>query len=214
MRHIDLIVIHCSATPNGVWISPEQIDRWHQEKGFRRESKYAKTLRPNLPHIGYHRVVQADGTVAFGRDVDELGAHVAGHNARSVGICMVGTSAFFLAQWEGLRLCLGALVVGLANRLNDPLPEAWLPIPTPAQLRAYFRDRRIRVCGHRDLSPDKDGDGKVEPHEWLKVCPGFDVAGWLDRGMEPEPINVLDDHPAIAQAGGVSRAMSSMRYGV
>jgi N-acetyl-anhydromuramyl-L-alanine amidase AmpD len=31
------------------------------------------------------------------------------------------------------------------------------------------------VCGHRDLSPDADGDGVVEKHEWLKDCPSFSV---------------------------------------
>ncbi len=31
------------------------------------------------------------------------------------------------------------------------------------------------ICGHRDLSPDKDGDGVVEPHEWIKMCPCFDA---------------------------------------
>ena len=33
-----------------------------------------------------------------------------------------------------------------------------------------------RVCGHRDLSPDLDGDGKVEPWEWVKQCPCFEVS--------------------------------------
>jgi N-acetylmuramoyl-L-alanine amidase len=29
--------------------------------------------------------------------------------------------------------------------------------------------------GHRDLSLDLDGDGTVEPEEWTKACPCFDV---------------------------------------
>lgn len=32
-----------------------------------------------------------------------------------------------------------------------------------------------QVVGHRDLSPDLDGDGTVEPEEWTKACPCFDV---------------------------------------
>lgn len=36
-----------------------------------------------------------------------------------------------------------------------------------------FQTRRI--VGHRDLSPDLDGDGVIEPKEWTKVCPCFDV---------------------------------------
>jgi N-acetylmuramoyl-L-alanine amidase len=31
------------------------------------------------------------------------------------------------------------------------------------------------VVGHRDLSPDLDKDGLVEPHEWMKQCPCFDA---------------------------------------
>ena len=36
--------------------------------------------------------------------------------------------------------------------------------------------RNARVCGHRDLSPDLDGDGTVEPWEWVKQCPCFEVS--------------------------------------
>jgi N-acetyl-anhydromuramyl-L-alanine amidase AmpD len=35
------------------------------------------------------------------------------------------------------------------------------------------------VVGHRDLSPDLDGDGIIEEHEWLKDCPCFVVKDWL-----------------------------------
>ena len=31
------------------------------------------------------------------------------------------------------------------------------------------------VLGHRDTSPDKNGNGVVERCEWLKECPCFDV---------------------------------------
>ena len=39
--------------------------------------------------------------------------------------------------------------------------------------------------GHRDLSPDTDGDGHVEPEEWLKFCPCFDAL-WDYGDLEPE----------------------------
>lgn len=214
MRHINLIVIHCSASPNGVWVSPEQINQWHRNRGFRRDTDFARRYRPALPNIGYHRLILANGNIAFGRELEEVGAHVQGHNAHSVGICMVGLTAFFLTQWEALRTCLGSLCLGIAAQIGERVPATWLPIPSPAEAVSFFHSHGIRVCGHRDLSPDKDGDGVVEPHEWLKTCPSFDVAAWLERGMEPLTHEVLDDHPAIAQASGESRAMSSLRFGV
>ena len=31
------------------------------------------------------------------------------------------------------------------------------------------------ILGHRDLSPDINGDGRITPNEWLKQCPCFDA---------------------------------------
>ena len=31
------------------------------------------------------------------------------------------------------------------------------------------------ILGHRDASPDKNGDGKITKNEWVKSCPCFDV---------------------------------------
>jgi N-acetyl-anhydromuramyl-L-alanine amidase AmpD len=37
---------------------------------------------------------------------------------------------------------------------------------------------KATVLGHRDLSPDTNGNGKVDRNEWLKECPCFDVIPW------------------------------------
>lgn len=55
---------------------------------------------------------------------------------------------------------------------------------TPAQratLRQLVTDLELRfpgcrVCGHRDLSPDLNGNGEIEPEEWIKQCPCFDAS--------------------------------------
>ena len=31
------------------------------------------------------------------------------------------------------------------------------------------------ILGHRDASPDKNGDGKITKNEWVKACPCFSV---------------------------------------
>lgn len=165
MRPIKLIVIHCTASPNGRWVGAADIDRWHLKRGFRREPVARNAFNPELLSIGYHHVICTNGAIATGRSHAEVGAHVAGHNADSLGIAMAGTDRFSLAQWTALRELINAL--------------------TQQQGRNPPRYPNARIVGHRDLSPDKDGDGVVEPQEWLKTCPGFDVAAWRRGGMEP-----------------------------
>lgn len=146
MRPINLIVVHCSATPDDLDIGAAEIDSMHRRRGF--------------DGIGYHYVIRLDGAIEEGRPLSKVGAHVQGHNANSIGICLVGgldqarnpADTFTSLQFDALR--------GLLAELKAQFPGA-------------------RICGHRDLSPDLDHDGKVERHEWMKDCPCFDVAEWL-----------------------------------
>lgn len=172
-RKINLLVIHCSASPNGVMVAPKMIDGWHASRGFARLSEPVRKFNPDLPHIGYHYIIGVDGTVSSGRSEAEIGAHVAGWNANSIGVCMVGTDSFFAAQWFALK--------GLVGQLR------------------YDHLGIERVVGHRDLSPDKDGDGKITSRDWLKTCPGFDVSTWLSSRMIPLDKNIFDLHPSIAE---------------
>ena len=110
--------------------------------------------------IGYHVVIRRDGVIEFGRHLDLVGAHVKSHNFHSVGVCMVGgadqdgrgENNFTAEQFNSLK---SALVF-----LSRAYPGA-------------------KIVGHRDLSPDLDGDGVVEQHEWMKDCPSFDVQEWM-----------------------------------
>ena len=44
------------------------------------------------------------------------------------------------------------------------------------QLEKVLKDYpECRVCGHRDLSPDRNENGETEPEEWVKACPCFDA---------------------------------------
>ena len=38
-----------------------------------------------------------------------------------------------------------------------------------------------RICGHRDLSPDLNGNGEIEPEEWIKACPCFNAEKDWDK---------------------------------
>ena len=76
MRKIDYIIIHCSATKEGQDFKAKDIDQWHKQRGYNK--------------IGYHYVIDLDGTVETGRPENEVGAHCKGYNSNSIGICYIG----------------------------------------------------------------------------------------------------------------------------
>ena len=79
MREIKKIIVHCADTPEGRDVKTEEIKRWHtEERGW--------------SDIGYHWVVELDGSIHQGRDEGISGAHCRGHNKDSIGICYVGGS--------------------------------------------------------------------------------------------------------------------------
>lgn len=123
-QRTDFIVIHCSATPAAMDIGAKEIDRWHRAKGWFK--------------IGYHFVIRRDGSIEYGRELSEVGAHAYGVNDRSIGICMVGGVAedgktaqnnFTQAQWTALEK--------LASELEPQFPHA-------------------KLVGHRDVTPGRD----------------------------------------------------------
>jgi N-acetyl-anhydromuramyl-L-alanine amidase AmpD len=106
--------------------------------------------------IGYHYVVRLDGTIEPGRDVDKIGAHVSGNNTHSIGVVYVG----------GLDNQGKAKDTRTENQKNALLNLL-------LDLRRLYPNARI--SGHRDFSPDLNGNGTIEPYEWVKQCPCFDA---------------------------------------
>lgn len=146
---INAIVIHCSATRAGQDARAADIDKWHRERGF--------------AMIGYNYVIDIDGTVEDGRPLSRDGAHcnTAGtsgqsYNKHSIGICYVG---------------------GLDEQGNaaDTRTDAQKQALAELVYRLIVEYPIVEVIGHRDASPDKDGNGKITKDEWIKVCPCFDV---------------------------------------
>jgi N-acetylmuramoyl-L-alanine amidase len=145
MREVDLIVIHCTASKETVDYTFEQCIQDHRARGFHT--------------CGYHRFIARDGTIYIGRDFDAIGAHVRGHNSRSIGICYEGgldkhdnpKDTRTDAQKEALEKCIIEAVIWAKGNIT-------------------------RICGHRDLSPDLNGNGVVESDEFVKECPCFDAS--------------------------------------
>lgn len=201
-RAVDLVVIHCSATPSGKPLrqgepgkpnylnAPKVIDSWHAARGFKRAPEAVRALSSSLSSIGYHYVIDLSGEVWTGRGLEEVGAHAANFNAHSIGICLVGgaekDAQYTANQWRSLQQVVAMLLTTFGIPCTAPKRVA-----DPAAPLGY---RMLSgVCGHRDLSPDANGSGQVESFEWLKTCPGFDVRAWLARGMAPDPKNIFTE---------------------
>jgi len=148
-EEIDAIVIHCSATKEGQNIKAADIDRWHREQGW--------------AMIGYNYVIDLDGTVETGRPLTMTGAHLKekgfsgrSYNQHSIGICYVG----------GLDK---------KGRAKDTRTKKQKKAMHALVNELVMKYPIVEIIGHRDASPDTNGDGKITPNEWIKSCPCFDV---------------------------------------
>lgn len=149
MRELNRIIIHATATPEGKWYNVDEVRKWHTtpiDKGGR-----------GFNDIGYHYLILLNGIFEIGRPLSKPGAHCQGYNRDSIGIAYVGgldengkaKDTRTQEQKEGLKK--------LVNYLLQMYPTI------------------TEIKGHRDYSPDLDGDGTIERHEWIKMCPCFNV---------------------------------------
>lgn len=145
-RKITGIVIHCSANRPGSSMDARGIDRVHKARGWK--------------GIGYHFVILEDGTIERGRPLEQIGAHVSGHNSNTIGICYIG----------GLDESGEP-----ADTRTDEQKDALLWLLT--SLRKYLPGGgKLTIKGHRDYSPDLNKNGIIEYFEFIKACPCFDVS--------------------------------------
>ncbi len=104
---------------------------------------------------GYHWLIDRFGVATRLQDDELVSNGVKGHNSRSIHLCYIGglvkgkpTDTRTVEQKETLKMLIDKYLVKYPNS---------------------------EVLGHRDLSPDIDKDGIVEPHEFVKSCPCYDV---------------------------------------
>lgn len=137
-------VLHTSATPGDWWMGKsanqmrDEIDRWHKSRGWR--------------GIGYHRVIAPDGTIALGRSLHEIGAHVLERNRGTIGICLIPVRTH-----DG---------IATFNRFFTPAQRAALRAYL-AELQAYAGGDIAWVTGHNDYAPKECPGFKVRTEDWL-----------------------------------------------
>ena len=156
-RHIDEIIIHCSATKEGKPCSADQINVSHKARKF---SSYADS-KGRTRYIGYHFIIHLDGTIEACRPINKIGCHASGHNTRSIGICYIGGLD---ARDTNGKMIKDTRTPAQKASLNSLIKELKGEYPTIN-----------RVIGHRDTSPDLNGNGIIEPYEFIKGCPCFDA---------------------------------------
>lgn len=110
MRIITLIIIHCSATPQGVSLSFEDCRHDH-------------IFHRNFRDIGYHFYLTRDGEIHRGRPLDKIGAHCQGHNRHSIGICYEGGLDSNHKPSDTRTLPQKASLVALLRELKQMFPN-------------------------------------------------------------------------------------------
>jgi len=142
MRPINEIIIHATATPPN-WRSRSttsskvaEVRRWHvRDRGW--------------SDIGYHYLIDRDGTVAKGRPIERVGAHVKGHNHGTIGIALFG---------------------GAGGTENDRFEDHY----TPEQGRA-LRNLMASLQSQYPTISKYSGHNQYA----AKACPCFNVPRWM-----------------------------------
>lgn len=106
--------------------------------------------------IGYHFYIEKSGEIHKGRPLNRNGAHVRGHNSGTIGICCEGGILENGAPGDTMNDLQKLAVEGLLLALKKGNPQ-------------------MKVTGHRDYSPDLNGNGIIEPFEFMKACPCYDA---------------------------------------
>lgn len=114
--------------------------------------------------IGYHYVIRLNGKIERGRNVEYPGAHCPDWNTRSIGICYIGGLDANGKPTDTRTKAQKRILYQLIRELQRDYPGINL------------------VIGHRDTSPDLNRNGVIEPHEFVKACPCFDVKEFMRTG--------------------------------
>jgi N-acetylmuramoyl-L-alanine amidase len=145
VRPISEIIIHCTAT-RADWLADKtaaqkvaEVRKWHT------------TAPRNWSDIGYHFLIDRDGTVAEGRPIERIGAHVKYHNTGSIGISLFGGHG---GEKDG----------SFADNFTEEQGAALRRLVS--RLQAEYGPG-LKLSGHHEYAN--------------KACPCFDVRSWFAR---------------------------------
>lgn len=145
MRRITRIFVHCTAS----WqnnTTVESLRREFRDKGWKAP--------------GYHYVVFPDGKVIKMLEEGLVANGVKDYNSNSIHVAWVG----------GIKYDVKRRLISVDNR-TDEQKVALFDLLTKLKIRY----RGAMILGHRDISPDLNHNGVIDPWERIKQCPCFDA---------------------------------------
>lgn len=161
MRKITRIVLHTTSGWGNQ--STQSIkDYWKNTLGWKQ--------------VGYHKLISLDGTIEDLAPLSAVTNGVQGYNHDSVHICYKGGLKEITKE--------GKYIYG-DTRTKEQKEAFYQAIGDVInELKQYQEVDDIVICGHRDLSPDLNNNGKIEENEYVKSCPtfnamDFDEYGWI-----------------------------------
>lgn len=116
----------------------------------------AEFKRKGWKYPGYHCVIAPDGKITQLLDDSKVSNGVKGYNSVTVNVAYIGG-----IDSEGKAI----------DNRTDAQKKALRQLL--GNLKKKYPDAVIQ--GHRDFSPDTNGNGTVDPWERIKECPCFDA---------------------------------------
>ena len=174
MRKIDTIVVHCTATRPQWWAGKSAEEKVREVRDWHVSGN-------RWSDIGYHYLIDRDGTVVQGRPIERAGAHAMGHNATSIGISLFG---------------------GHGSSRNDDFYDNFT-IEQENALRALIQELEAKypihkIIGHNEVSAKACPGFQVGP--WLKQRPV------RTKAVQSKTVQAS----AAAVAGGAGTAVSAI----
>jgi len=168
-RPIQQIIIHCTATSQQATV--DAISRFFYTP---KVNAVTGERSPYIPNVqggagfksaeGYHYIIGVNGERHIRHHLSEVTNGVRGYNWNSVHIAFIGGRGGVDDRTPAQKREMKKLIQELrSDAILGPIP----------------------VYGHRDMSPDRDGNGIITPDEFIKKCPSFSVSDWLKEiGLE------------------------------
>jgi len=121
------------------------------------ESLKAEFKQKGWKNPGYHWVIFPNGKIVQMLPEEQVANGVKGYNEHSIHVAWVGGIDSTHPE-------------GIDNRTKNQ-KQALFDLLTKLKLRY----RNAQIMGHRDISPDLNHNGVVDPWERIKDCPCFEA---------------------------------------